>query len=156
MAASRAARRAKRTHVGAAGVARAESQPAASAIEPDASASLARSDRVVAVALLAVALATYLATSSAHLAGGDSAEFVTIFAKGGVAHPSGYPLYCLLLRLCAWMPGGPILGSSRVSAIIGALSIAAVYRACRAWGASQGAASIAAAAYAVSSDGRSC
>ena len=103
----------------------------------------------MAVALLAVALATYLATSSAHLAGGDSAEFVTIFAKGGVAHPSGYPLYCLLLRLCAGMPGGPILGSSRVSAIIGALSIAAVYRACRAWGASQGAALVAAAAYAV-------
>lgn len=149
MATSRAARRAKRTRVGPAGAARAESEPAASVSDPAASVSPVRSDRVVACALLAAALATYLATSSAHLAGGDSAEFVTIFAKGGVAHPSGYPLYCLLLRLCAWMPGGPILGSSRVNAILGALSIAALYRACRAWGASQGAALVAATAYAV-------
>src|SRR5579871_1996169 len=98
MAASRAARRAERARIGSAGVARAESQPAASVTEPDASVSLVRSDRVVSGAVLVVALATYLATSTAHLAGGDSAEFVTIFAKGGVAHPSGYPLYCLLLR----------------------------------------------------------
>ncbi|MGH7434124.1 MAG: protein O-mannosyl-transferase family [Polyangiaceae bacterium] len=109
-----------------------------------------RGDRMVACALFALALATYFATSSSHLAGGDSAEFVTIFAKGGVAHPSGYPLYCLLLRLCAWMPGGPILGASRVTAIVGAFSVAALYRACRAWGSSRGAAAVAAAAYGVS------
>ena len=29
----------------------------------------------------------------------DAAEFALIGLKGGVAHPSGYPLYCLLLRL---------------------------------------------------------
>ncbi len=110
----------------------------------------ARRQLFVAVAFFAVVLATYLATSSAHLGGGDNAEFVTIFARGGVAHPSGYPLYCILLRLCAWMPGGPVLGSSRVTAILGALSVAALHRACRAWGASPSASLIGAAWYALS------
>jgi Protein of unknown function (DUF2723) len=106
---------------------------------------------LTAGAIFAVGLAVYFATSSAYLVGGDNAEFVTIFAMGGVAHPSGYPLYCILLRLCAWMPGGAVLGSSRVTAVIGALSVATLYRACRAWGASPAASLIAASFYAVSS-----
>jgi hypothetical protein len=104
----------------------------------------------MAAALFAAAFATYFATASAHLVGGDNAEFVTIFANGGVAHPSGYPLYCILLRLCTWMPGGAVLGSSRVSAVLGSLSIAMLYRACRAWGASPGASLIATASCALS------
>src|SRR5580700_5830710 len=111
---------------------------------------MSRFSSCAAALLFALVLATYLATSSAHLAGGDNAEFVTIFANGGVAHPSGYPLYCILLRLCAWMPGGPVLGSSRVSAVIGALSVAALQRACRAWAASPAASLVAAMAYALS------
>jgi hypothetical protein len=112
--------------------------------------SITRRDRFTTAALFVAVFAIYFATSSAHLAGGDNAEFVTIFARGGVAHPSGYPLYCILLRLCAWMPGGAVMGSSRVSAIIGALSVAALYRACRAWGASPTASLVATALYAFS------
>ena len=78
-------------------------------------------DRIRAAAMFGVALTVYFPTSSAHLVGGDNAEFVTIFGWGGVAHPSGYPLYSILLRLLSWMPGGAVLGSSRVSAIISAL-----------------------------------
>ncbi len=107
-------------------------------------------DRITTAALFAPALAVYVATASAHLVGGDNAELVTIFAAGGVAHPSGYPLYCILLRLCAWMPGGAVLGSARVSAVLGALSVAALYRACRAWGASPAASLVATASYALS------
>ncbi len=109
-----------------------------------------RRDRLTAAALFAGALAIYLATSSAHLVGGDNAEFVTIFARGGVAHPPGFPLYCILLRLCAWMPGGPALGSSRVTAVIGAGTIGALYRACRAWGGSSTASIAATSFYALS------
>jgi hypothetical protein len=109
-----------------------------------------RRDRRTAYGLFAAALAAYFATSSTHLAGGDNAEFVTIFAGGGVAHPSGYPLYCILLRLFAWMPGGPVLGSSRATAVLGALAIAVLYRACRAWGASASASVLAVASYALS------
>jgi hypothetical protein len=112
--------------------------------------SLDRRGRRTACGLFAVAFATYFATSSAHLAGGDNAEFVTIFASGGVAHPSGYPLYCILLRLFAWMPGGPVLGSSRATAVLGALAVVVLYRACLAWGASGTASLVAAASYALS------
>ncbi len=151
MAATRAVRRAKRN--------------AGSASPPDPSAhrgvstppdhavgagSLGRPDLLRAGALFGVVFATYFATSSAHLAGGDNAEFVTIFTSGGVAHPSGYPLYCILLRMCAWMPGGPVLGSSRVTAVIAALSVTLLYPACRAWGASSSASLVAAGSYAFS------
>jgi hypothetical protein len=111
--------------------------------------SLDRGDRRAAYTLIALVFATYFATSSAHLAGGDNAEFVTIFATGGVAHPSGYPLYCILLHLFDWMPGGPVLGSSRVTALIGTVSVAALYRACRAWRASPSASLVASASYAL-------
>jgi hypothetical protein len=109
-----------------------------------------RSDRFTTAGVLAVALVLYLGTASAHLGGADNAEFVTIFASGGVAHPSGYPLYCLLLRACAWMPGGPVLGSSRVTAVIAAFSVATLYRACRAWSASPSASVVATATVALS------
>ena len=107
-------------------------------------------DRIRAAAMFGVALTVYFPTSSAHLVGGDNAEFVTIFGWGGVAHPSGYPLYSILLRLLSWMPGGAVLGSSRVSAIIGAVSVAALYCACRAWDARPTASLVATAFYALS------
>ncbi len=115
-----------------------------------ASASTGRRDRITAAALLAGALVLYFVTASPHLAGGDNPEFVTIFAVGGVAHPSGYPLYSILLRLGAWMPGGAALGSSRVTAVIAALSVPPLYVACRAWNASPTAALVATASYALS------
>lgn len=108
-------------------------------------------ERLLGGALFVTVLATYLLTASPYLGGGDNAEFVTIFARGGVAHPSGYPLYCVLLRLLSWMPGGPALGSARATAIIGAVSVIALYRACRAWGGSVAGAFVASGAYALSS-----
>lgn len=148
MSAIRVAQRTRRKADLPAGPAR--SQPTASTNHTTERQSPDGGDRRAAYALFAAVLVTYFATSSTHLAGGDNAEFVTIFVKGGVAHPSGYPLYCILLRLFAWMPGGPVLGSSRVTAIIGAFSVAALYRACRAWGGSSSASLVAAAAYAFS------
>jgi Protein of unknown function (DUF2723) len=107
-------------------------------------------DPITAAVAFTVALSFYFATSSIHLVGGDNPEFVTLFVSGGVAHPPGYPLYSILLRLSTWMPGGPVLGSSRVSAVIGALSVVALARACRAWRASTTASLVAAAFYALS------
>jgi hypothetical protein len=147
MTAPRAARR-RKSKGGATFPAPSARPPAAAA--PARGGLLARRDRVAVAALLGAAFALYFATSSAHLAGGDNAEFVTIFAGGGVAHPPGYPLYCILLRLFGWMPGGAILGASRVTAVLGAVSVAALYPACRAWGASFGASLVAAASYALS------
>jgi len=110
-----------------------------------------RAGVLAGAALFGAVLLIYFATASPFLAGGDNAEFVTIFAKGGVAHPSGYPLYCILLRLCAWMPGGPPLGSARVTAVVAAFSVWLLYRACQAWTASWSASILAASFYAFSS-----
>lgn len=41
----------------------------------------------------------YGATIPTHLPDADGPEFVVIGITGGIAHPPGYPLYCLLLRL---------------------------------------------------------
>src|SRR6185437_1390 len=71
-------------------------------------------------------------------------EFATLFAQGGVAHPSGYPLYVLYLRALRWMPGAtPALASARATALLGVPALALVYAACRAWGASRGASTVA-------------
>jgi hypothetical protein len=52
------------------------------------------------------ALVVYVAFASPHVVDGDNAEFATLGALGGGAHPSGYPLYVLWLRAWSWLPGG--------------------------------------------------
>ena len=46
----------------------------------------------------------YVSTASPYVLGDDSGEFSTLYAAGGVAHPSGYPLYALVLRAFSWLP----------------------------------------------------
>ncbi|MCO4770222.1 MAG: DUF2723 domain-containing protein [Deltaproteobacteria bacterium] len=52
--------------------------------------------------------ALYLATATHTVQGGDTAEFVTVAAQGGVAHPPGYPLFILLASLFAKVAPGPL------------------------------------------------
>jgi len=78
----------------------------------------------------------YLALASPHIVDGDSAEFATLGAIGGRAHPSGYPLYVLWLRLWSWLPGATAAHTAGLAtAILGALAIGVLHAACRAWGA---------------------
>jgi hypothetical protein len=93
----------------------------------------------------------YALSTPAWILGGDNGEMVTLFARGGVAHPPGYPLYVMLLRAFAWLPVGAPRGAALVTAGIGALSLAALLHACRVWGASVGSAAIATATFASSS-----
>src|SRR6185436_11667230 len=51
------------------------------------------------------ALVVYVAFASPHVVDGDNAEFATLGALGGRAHPSSYPLYVLWLRAWSWLPG---------------------------------------------------
>ena len=53
-------------------------------------------------------LALYLVTATRTVQGGDTAEFVTVAAQGGVAHPPGYPLFMMLATLCAKVVPGPL------------------------------------------------
>lgn len=92
------------------------------------------------------ALVVYLALAARQVVAADNAEFATLGALGGVAHPSGYPLYVLWLRAWSWLPGASAAHTSALAtAILGGLSIAVLHAACRAWGARPGAAAITAA-----------
>lgn len=97
------------------------------------------------------ALALYLISASQYLVGADNGEFVILAAQGGRAHPPGYPLYVLYLQAMMWLPArNPIHATALATAILGALSVLIVFRAARAWGASDLASLLAAGGLAVS------
>ncbi|MBA3398073.1 MAG: DUF2723 domain-containing protein [Deltaproteobacteria bacterium] len=79
-----------------------------------------------------------------HVVDGENAEFSTLAALGGAAHPSGYPLYVLWLRAMSWLPAAsPAHAAGLATAILGAVQLVVLHAACRAWGARPAAASIA-------------
>lgn len=89
-------------------------------------------------ASVALVTAAYLATCAHAVLGGDNGEFATLFAEGGVAHPSGYPLYTVWLRLWSWLPASsPAHGAALATALLGGCAAAALVFATRAWGASR-------------------
>jgi hypothetical protein len=95
------------------------------------------------------ALIVYAASGSPHIVDGDNAEFAMLGATGGRAHPTGYPLYVLWLRLWSWLPGAtPAHTAALATAVLGALTVAALHAACRAWGARPAAATITVAVFA--------
>ncbi len=94
------------------------------------------------------ALLLYLVVAPSTILGGDNAEFSTLTATGGLAHPSGYPLYVLYLRAFAWLPVEPAHAAAIATALLGGLQLYLLHAACRAWGARPAAASIAVAIYA--------
>ncbi len=86
----------------------------------------------------------YLALASPRIVAADNAEFATLGALGGVAHPSGYPLYVLWLRAWSWLPGTTAAHTTALAtAILGGLTLTVLHAACRAWGARPGAATLA-------------
>ena len=59
----------------------------------------------------------------------DSLEFQLVGYKLAIAHPTGYPLYTLLLKLFTLLPVGEIAYRANLSsAVLGALAVALVYR----------------------------
>jgi len=108
-------------------------------------------DRVYPVLLVATALAAYLSLASPHVLGGDVGEFAALAARGGVAHPPGYPLFILILRVFSGLASSSsVLGAARVTAAMGALAAGVLYLACRSWGCSPEASLVAATLYASS------
>lgn len=101
-------------------------------------------------ALAIATAAVYVALAPAHIVDGDNAEYATLGAVGGVAHPSGYPLYILYLRATSWLPGAtPANTAAIATALVGAAAVWMVYAAARAWGAGRFGAHVAAAIVAV-------
>ena len=91
----------------------------------------------------------YLAIATQTVQGGDTAEFVTVAAAGGVAHPPGYPLFQLLAQACAAVLPGPI--PWRVSAatvLCAAATVGVLHRVVLRWTGDGAAAAVAALALA--------
>lgn len=95
------------------------------------------------------ALVLYLGTAPPHIVFGDNAELCTLGSIGGVAHPSGYPLYLLWLRAWSWLPVSPAHSAAMATAILGALSVLVLHAGARAWGARPFAATVAVGLFAV-------
>jgi hypothetical protein len=104
-------------------------------------------DRGGLIALATLVLYIWLAPTQ--FVDGDNAEFATLGSVGGIAHPSGYPLYLLWLRAMAWLPGStPAHSAAIATAMLAALQILVLHAACRAWGARAIAATVAVAVFA--------
>jgi hypothetical protein len=97
------------------------------------------------------ALAAYIWIAPTTITGGDNAEFATLGTVGGVAHPSGYPLYLLWLRLLSWLPAAsPAHATAIATSLLAGIHVLVLHAACRAWGARPLAATVAMAIYAAS------
>lgn len=96
-----------------------------------------------------VALVVYVWLAPSHIVDGDNAEFATLGMLGGVAHPSGYPLYLLWLRATSWIPAeSPAHAAAIATAVLASIQVLVLHAACRAWGARASAASLAVAIFA--------
>ena len=105
-------------------------------------------DKGGAIALAVTAV--YIALAPSWIVDGDNAEFATLSVTGGRAHPSGYPLYVLWLRMTSWLPGGTVAHTAAIAtALLAGAQIAVLHAACRAWGARSVAATAAVGIYAV-------
>lgn len=74
--------------------------------------------------------ALYVATCARVVQGGDSPEFLTVAAAGGVAHPSGYPVFSLLARgfVLAIPFGSAAWKVSVLSALLAAATLGVLHR----------------------------
>ena len=63
---------------------------------------------VLAVSLMAVYLSTIAPGLTWANNGSDGGDYISAAATGGVAHPTGYPLYLLLARLFQFLPVGSL------------------------------------------------
>ncbi len=92
-------------------------------------------DSGVAVLVVALAGALYIATLLPGIGSGDTAEFQHVLPTLGVAHPTGYPLYTLLGWLWSQLPvGSPAWRVSLFSAVAAACAVGVLYAVARAVG----------------------
>lgn len=89
---------------------------------------LLKQDIGISALLAAGALALYMRTLAPSLLFGDGAEFQTLAATLGMAHPTGYPIYLLVGKLFTWLPIGSIAYRvNLLSACAAALAVALLY-----------------------------
>src|SRR6185436_1365976 len=67
-----------------------------------------KADKRLALACAGIAFVVYLLTCARDVTGEDCGELVTAARVLGVAHPPGYPVWCLLGHLFSWIPIGTV------------------------------------------------
>jgi len=89
--------------------------------EPVGTRAFARGDYLAAAVVALVALAVYVTTLPPTVTGEDSGELITAAYSLGIAHPPGYPLWCMLGHLFCWLPLGTVAWRvALMSAVFGA------------------------------------
>jgi Protein O-mannosyl-transferase TMEM260-like len=109
-------------------------------------------DRLIGAALFLAAFALYLLTLAPTVAQmfDDSLEFQLLAARMAIAHPTGYPLFSILIKLFTFLPVGDVAYRVNVAtAFFGALAVAMLYAVARELIHSRPAATIAALGFAV-------
>lgn len=90
--------------------------------------------RLTAWAGFFLALVMYAVTVHLGVPGGDSGELMSAACAGGLAHPPGYPLHGLTLRLAAWLPLGDVfVRLNATSALFGAATVGLIIDTARRW-----------------------
>ncbi len=88
---------------------------------------LVRTDYIAAALTFVAALAIYLLTLPPTVTGEDSGELIAAAYTLGIAHPPGYPLWCMLGHLFTWLPLGTVAWRvALMSAVLGAVTAAVV------------------------------
>jgi hypothetical protein len=78
-----------------------------------------RGDRWIGVGLFLLVFLVYGRTLCPTVYTGDDGDFLTAMATGGVAHPTGYPLFTLLGRLALVPPAGADVPEALARALTG-------------------------------------
>jgi len=78
----------------------------------------------------AYAFAIYMRTAAPTIFWGDGIELSAVCATGGIAHPTGYPLFAMLGRLvCLFTRSNPAWGTNMLCAFFGAVSVGIFFHA---------------------------
>lgn len=101
----------------------------------------------VSAAFAALAL-TYAMSAATTAGGGDAGEFAALAARGGIAHPPGYPLYVILLRSFAWLPTEPVHRAALATSLLGVLAAWLLFRVAMSFGSSRASAALVTAIFA--------
>ncbi|MCK5833748.1 DUF2723 domain-containing protein, partial [bacterium] len=84
--------------------------------------------RILALVVFAVVSSVYIVTMEPTVGFIDSGELSLACAEPGIAHPTGYPLYCLFGRLLKMITGlEAILSSNLFSALAGGFTSAMIF-----------------------------
>ncbi len=101
----------------------------------------------VPAAFAALALA-YAISAATTVGGGDAGEFAALAARGGVAHPPGYPLFVIFLRSFAWLPTEPVFRAAVATSLLAVLAAWLLFRVAMSFGSSRASAALVTAIFA--------